>query len=252
MATSSDGFDLTGRRAMVTGGSTGIGAAVAVRLHTAGADVAAVSRAGTSPAAGVHGLSADLGDPDQLDGVVDRAAETLGGLDIVVNNAGRAAWAPLVDLDRTSFDASIALNLWAPLRICQLAHTHLAAGTDPVVVMMGSIDATRPSAGASIYGATKAGLAAATVALAKEWQTDGIRVVQVDPGLVDTPLAAQAVAAVRADDARINLAGRVGEPDEIAGLVHWLVSPLGRFANATSFRIDGGALALGPFDDTID
>ncbi|NCG38455.1 MAG: SDR family oxidoreductase, partial [Actinobacteria bacterium] len=67
-------------------------------------------------------------------------------------------------------------------------------------------------------------------------------------GLIDTPLASDAVAAVRADNAPINMVGRVGEPDEIAGLVHYLVSPLGRFANGTSYRVDGGALGLGPFD----
>ena len=91
-------------------------------------------------------------------------------------------------------------------------------------------------------------MAAATVAMAKEWMVDGIRVNQIDPGLVDTALAADAVDAVRAEDAQINMVGRVGRPDEIAGLVHYLVAPVGQFANGTSYRVDGGALGLGPFD----
>ncbi len=247
------GFDLTDRRALVTGASTGIGAAIAVRLAGAGARVAAVSRSGRAPELdGVSAMGADLSDPDQLDGVVDRAVYEFGGLDIVVNNAGVADWRPVAELDRDYFDDLVDLNLWAPFRICQLAHPHLAASDDAAVVNIGSIDATRPSAGGSVYGATKAALAAATVALAKEWMNDGIRVNEVDPGLVETPLAADAVAAVRAADARINMVGRVGNPEEIAGLVHYLVAPIGRFANGASFRVDGGALALGPFDTKGD
>ena len=76
----------------------------------------------------------------------------------------------------------------------------------------------------------------------------GIRVNQVNPGLVDTQLTSQIVRSLKESGERINIVGRVGLPDEIAGLVHYLVAPVGRFANGTSFRIDGGALALGPFD----
>ena len=243
------GFDLSGRRAMVTGGSTGIGAAVAERLAAAGARVVAVSRSGGAPdIAGVEPLVCDLGDPDQGDAVVDRAAESLGGLDILVNNAGGAEWRAVAELDRRYFDSLVSLNLWAPLRLCQLAHRYLAAGQSPSVVMVGSIDSVRPSPGGAVYGATKAALGAAVVALAKEWMADGIRVNQVDPGLVDTPLAADAVAAVRDADARINAVGRVGSPEEIAGLVHYLVAPVGGFANGACFTVDGGALTLGPFD----
>ncbi|MEM7274275.1 MAG: SDR family oxidoreductase [Actinomycetota bacterium] len=251
------GFDLSGRRAVVTGASTGIGAAVATRLAAAGAEVVAVSRSGRLPAANfeatgrpapITALAADLADPEELDGVIEAAVARLGGLDILVNNAGRGEWQPLADLERARFDALIELNLWAPLRLCQLAAPHLAAGREPAVVMIGSIDAIRPSAGGVVYGATKAALAAATVALSKEWMGDGIRINQVDPGLIDTPMAADVVASVRSDGAQINLAGRVGEPEEIAGLVHYLVAPVGRFANGAAFRVDGGALALGPFD----
>ncbi len=197
----------------------------------------------------VSPLALDLADPAQLDTCVDRAVELLGGgIDIVVNNAGRADWVPLAEVDRPLFDDLVGLNLWAPLRICQLAHPHLAASDDAAVVMIGSIDAVRPSAGGVVYGATKAALAAATVALAKEWRDDAIRVTQVDPGLIDTPMAAPVVAELSAEGFGTNLAGRAGTGDEIAALVHYLVSPAGRFANGASFRVDGGALAMGPFD----
>lgn len=193
-------------------------------------------------------LVADLSDAEAVDAVIDEAVAELGGLDILVNNAGRSDWQPLSDLDRGHFDSLIGLNLWAPLRLCQLAHPYLAASDDSAVVMIGSVDAVRPSAGGAVYGATKAGLGAATVALAKEWRADGIRVTQVDPGLVDTTMAAEVVAVLKESGNSINLAARPGRVDEIAALVHYLVAPAGRFANGASFRIDGGAIALGPFD----
>ena len=244
-------FELIGRRAVVTGASTGIGAAIAVRLAGAGADVVAVSRSGRVPQAGgsIRSLVADLSDPNGLDGVIPAAVAKLGGLDILINSAGRADWFPLSDLDREHFNGLVGLNLWAPLRLCQMAHPHLAAGRDSAVVMIGSVDAVRPSAGGAVYGATKAGLAAVTVALAKEWQADGIRVTQVDPGIVDTPTAADVIRELAAAGVSVNIAGRAGKPDEVAALVHYLVAPAGRFANGASFRLDGGAVALGPFDN---
>ena len=243
-------FDLTGRRAVVTGASAGIGAAIAARLAGAGADVVAVSRSGGVPEAdrSIRSLVADLSNPDDVDGVIPAAVAELGGLDILVNNAGRGDWLPLSELDRQYFDGLVGLNLWAPLRLCQLAHPHLAAGDDCAVVMIGSVDAVRPSAGGAVYGATKAGLGAVTVALAKEWKGDGIRVNQVNPGMVDTPMAADAIRELAAAGASVNIAGRAGKPDEIAALVHYLVAPAGRFATGASFRLDGGAVALGPFD----
>ncbi len=244
------GFSLTARRAVVTGASAGIGAAIAARLAGAGASVVAVSRSGRRPEGegDIRPLVADLADADQVDTVIERAVAVLGGLDILVNNAGRGDWRDLADIDRAYFDQLVGLNLWAPLRLCQRARPHLAASTAGVVVMIGSVDAVRPSAGGVVYGASKAGLAAATVALAKEWADDGIRVTQVDPGIVDTPMAAEVVTELEAAGFGVNIVRRAGTPEEIAGLVHYLVSPLGGFATGVSFRLDGGAVAMGPFD----
>ena len=196
----------------------------------------------------VEGLAADLSDAEAVDGMIPEAVRRLGGLDILVNNAGRGDWRPLSDIDREYFDGLVGLNLWAPLRLCQLARPHLAAGDHPAVVMIGSVDAVRPSAGGAVYGATKAALSAVTVALAKEWRADGIRVTQVDPGIVDTPLARSVLADPDVTGRTANIVGRAGKPEEVAALVHYLVAPAGRFANGTSFRLDGGAVALGPFD----
>ena len=243
------GPDRSGRiRVVVTGGSTGIGAAIARQLSASGAAVVAVSRSGRSPADGVVGLASDLSVADDLDSVIEAAIGDLGGLDVLVNNAGVADWQPFGDFERDEFDATMRLNVWAPLRLSQLARPYLAVSDNASIVMIGSVDAKRPSAGAALYGSSKAALSALTVVLAKEMASDGVRVVQVDHGLVDTPLAADAVDAMRSSARSINLLNRAGRPDEVAGLVGYLVSDLGRFATGTSFTVDGGALASGLFD----
>ncbi len=252
-------FSMDGRKVLVTGASSGIGAAIAVRLAAAGANVAAVSRSGRVPgdaldtgAGTITAVVADLSDRAQVDTVVHRAVDALGGLDTVVNNAGRGDWLPNASLTEDFFDAMIGLNLWAPLRICQHAHPHLgaaaASGQDAAVVMIGSVDAVRPSAGSTVYGATKAALGAVTVALAKEWAAELIRVTQVNPGLVHTTMSQAMIAELDTAGVSVNIAGRPGHPDEIAALVHYLVAPAGRFATGASYRVDGGALAQGPFD----
>lgn len=242
-----DDLSLDGRRALVTGASTGIGAAIAARLRAAGAEVVGASRRGIAPD-GVVGIRADLLDDHDVDHLVDRTVAELGGLDILVNNAGGAEWRQLEHIDRTYFDQLMGLNVWVPLRLAQKARRWLQASGTGAMVMIGSVDAVRPSAGAAVYGATKAGLGAITITLAKEWMDDGIRVNQINPGLVDTPLAAEAVEQIQADGARINLAGRVGMPEEIAALAHLLVAPAGGFINGACLPADGGALVLGPFD----
>ena len=239
-------FDLTGRRAVVSGASAGIGAAIASRLAAAGASVVAVSRSGTAPDE-VTGLAADLTDQDDLDALIPKVVEMLGGLDILVNNAGKADFVGLDSVDRSHFDDMVDLNLWAPLRLCQTAHPHLAQSDDASVVMIGSIDAIRPSGGASVYGMTKAGLMGITVSLAREWMDDGIRINQVNPGLIDTPMAGPAIGALATSEHRYNIAGRPGTGDEVAAQVQYLVAPAGRFVTGRSFEIDGGALSLGPF-----
>ena len=259
MAPGSPAFDLTGLRAVVTGASAGIGASIATRLADAGATVVAVSRSGAVPSGEIleghtlerhgqiHGLAADLADPVALDSVIPEAVGPLGGLDILVNNAGLADFVDLPDVDRAHFDQMVGLNLWAPLRLCQAAHGELAKSDDAAVVMIGSIDAIRPSGGAAVYGATKAGLMGITISLAREWMDDGIRINQVNPGLIDTPMAADAISGLAASGARYNIAGRPGTGDEVAAQVHYLVAPEGRFVTGRSFEIDGGALSLGPF-----
>ena len=259
----SDRFGLLGRRILITGASAGIGYGIAEILGEAGAKVGLVARNGETLSRAcdslgergidAHAVTGDLSDPTDLDSVVERTVDTLGGLDIVVSNAGVAEWADALDVDREAFDRQMALNVWAPLRIAQLAHPHLVASpfADRSIVMIGSIDGDRPSGGASVYGATKGALRSMVVALAKEWKDDGIRVNLVAPGLIETPMAQSVVDGLESSPVRINLAGRAGQVSEVGGMVLYLVSSLGRFTNGTRFTVDGGALASGPFDGLV-
>lgn len=255
---SANHFSVVGRRIVVTGASKGIGGGIATRLADAGAEVVVVARTETELidfCAGherLYPVVADVGVEEDLERIVASAVNVLGGIDVFVNNAGIGDWKAVEEIDRAWFDGLVAVNLWAPLRLAQLAHGYLCESArttgDSVLVMIGSIDAVRPSAGGTVYGATKAGLGAMTVALAKEWMNDNIRVVQINAGLVDTPMATEAVAALSASGDRINIADRPGTVDEVAAAVHYVVSSEGRFVNATSVLVDGGALSLGPFD----
>ncbi len=256
----SDRFGLAGRRVLVTGASAGIGYGIAQILGEAGARVALVARNRESltracsqlgeSGIDAHPVEADLSQSAELESVVERTVDALGGLDIVVSNAGMAEWGSTLGIDRETFDRHMALNVWAPFRVVQLAHPHLVASpfADRSVVMIGSIDGERPSGGASLYGATKGALRSMVVALAKEWRDDGIRVNLVAPGLVETPMAQTVVDELDSSPVRINLVGRAGQITEIGGMVLYLVSSLGRFTNGTRFTVDGGALASGPFD----
>jgi NAD(P)-dependent dehydrogenase (short-subunit alcohol dehydrogenase family) len=251
-------FDLSGKVAIVTGASSGIGAAIGRVFAEAGCSVALVARRADRLGELVaelndEGLSAvaiiaDLGKQSDIERVVAETVELFGRLDILVNNAARDRDIPLLELDRDSLDWLIDVNLWAPIRLCQLAHPHLAASDAAAIVNVGSVDGTRPSAGAIAYGATKAGLTALTVALAKEWSPDGIRVNIIEPGLVRTEMAAPLIKQAEAAGINVNPARTFGEPEHIAAMALYLASPAGRFTTGTTYRVDGGALITGPFD----
>jgi NAD(P)-dependent dehydrogenase (short-subunit alcohol dehydrogenase family) len=251
-------FDLTGRVAIVTGASSGIGAAIGRVFAEAGCAVALVARRAdrlaelvselTSEGLTAYAIAADLGEQSDVDRIVPEVIERFGHLDILVNNAARDRDTLLVDLDRAELDWMIDVNLWAPIRLCQLAHPYLAASDAAAIVNIGSVDGTRPSAGAIAYGATKAGLTAMTVALAKEWSADGIRVNIIEPGLIRTEMAAPLIEQAEAAGINVNPARTFGEPEQIAAMALYLASPAGRFTTGTTYRVDGGALISGPFD----
>lgn len=242
-------FRLNGRRAFVTGASRGIGRAIGLALAEAGADVALTARNEgrlNALAAEVEALGRravvvplDLGSLEAIGPAIDAAAKEMGGLDILVNNAGVTYRGGFGIDDPAEFDRMFDINLGAVLFGCQAARPHLAATGGGVIVNIGSIAGTK---GTGLYGASKQGVHALTRGFSREYANDGIRVVALAPGQVDTDMTAR----VRANPAELNTMlhhtaqRRVADPAEIAASVVYLASPAAGFITGTTIAIDGG------------
>jgi NAD(P)-dependent dehydrogenase (short-subunit alcohol dehydrogenase family) len=241
-------------RTLVTGGTRGIGAAIAHRLAAAGHDLVlgyrADRRAAEETAASVRALgvacelvAADLGDPTGVEALFAGAGRPLTG---VVNNAGWAGpLGPLAEADPDVVRRVVEVNLVGPLLVARAAVRALGrsyGGPGGVLVNISSGAATLGSPGEYVhYAAAKAGLDTLTLGLGKEAGADGVRVVGVAPGAIRTRMHADSGDADRLD--RIGGAvplGRVGEPDEIAATVAWLMSPEASYVTATTVRVAGG------------
>lgn len=183
------------RRALVTGASSGIGAAVARRLARAGHRVALVARRRERLEAlleelgpGHLALPCDLTDAAALERAVAAAGEALGGLDLVVNNAGIGYRARVADLEPELLAQVIATNLTAPLLVCRAALPHLRRGKRPVMVLVSSVLGRRGYPTQAAYAATKAGVCSLGESLRLEWEREGIAVCTLDPGLTRTEI----------------------------------------------------------------
>lgn len=240
-----------GRVALVTGGSRGIGAAIAERLASEGAHVtltyaareddarATVARIAAA-GGGARALQADLADPEAAAAVVEAVVREAGRLDILVNNAGVGVLEPLEAITAASALRQLTVNLVSPLIAVRAAAPHLAL-TGGAVVSVSSINGARPVAGASVYSATKAGLEAVTRALAAELGPSGVRVNAVAPGPTDTEM----LAGVTSPEARETLArqtplGRLGRAEDIARVVAFLAHPDAGWINGEVVTCSGG------------
>ncbi|AYY97950.1 SDR family NAD(P)-dependent oxidoreductase [Burkholderia multivorans] len=243
---------LQGKRALVTGGSRGIGAAIAKRLAADGADVAITYEKSAERAQAVVAeietlgrravaIQADSADPAAVRAAVDRAADTLGGLDILVNNAGIFRAGSLDALTLHDIDATLNVNVRAVIVASQAAARHLGEGGS--IVSTGSCLATRvPDAGMSLYAASKAALIGWTQGLARDLGPRGITVNIVHPGSTDTDMNPADGEHADAQLARMAIP-RYGKADDVAALVAFVVGPEGRSINGTGLTIDGGANA---------
>ncbi|MDN7477568.1 SDR family NAD(P)-dependent oxidoreductase [Burkholderia multivorans] len=243
---------LQGKRALVTGGSRGIGAAIAKRLAADGADVAITYEKSAERAQAVVAeietlgrravaIQADSADPAAVRAAVDRAADTLGGLDILVNNAGIFRAGSLDALTLDDIDATLNVNVRAAIVASQAAARHLGEGGS--IVSTGSCLATRvPDAGMSLYAASKAALIGWTQGLARDLGPRGITVNIVHPGSTDTDMNPSDGEHADAQLARMAIP-RYGKADDVAALVAFVVGPEGRSINGTGLTIDGGANA---------
>lgn len=242
--------EFTGRRALVTGGTRGIGAAVAQRLLDAGAEVVVTARSRTdaTPAAATF-VPGDLGTSEGVKAIAAEALATLGGLDILVNNAGGTRVFPdgSPTIPDEEWHRDLALNLLAAVRLTNAVLPALRRSKAAAIVNISSTAATMPFGPTAHYGAAKAALDAYSRTLAVELAPSGIRVNVVSPGPISTP---------NSDELRKTFPGisgdewlqyvplhRIGVTDDIAEVVGLLASDRGNWLTGVNYRVDGGMTA---------
>jgi NAD(P)-dependent dehydrogenase (short-subunit alcohol dehydrogenase family) len=249
---------LDGQKAIVTGGGSGIGRATCRLMAEHGAQVAVLDVNGDSAQAvadDIDGIAfaTDVGDPDVLRQTVDAASSALGGLSIIYNNAGTSAFGKLHEMDVAEWDRVLRVNLtgvWAGIRA---AVPHLLAGGGGSIVSTASISGTRPAAGESPYAASKAAVAALTATAALEY-APSIRVNAVSPGMIRTGMTEPMFEFMPNQTERFEKGtpvGRVGVPEDIAGVVVFLCSDLARFVTGQNIVADGGLTLHGSGVDGI-
>jgi len=254
-------FSFEGKKALVTGGGRGIGRAIALAFAQQGADVAIAARgreelehvAGEIRALGrkasVHVV--DMGDTPKAVEMVDAAARALGGLDVLVNNAGGITELPgsigqLAETTLDAFDAMYALNVRSPLFAAVAASKHIAKqGKGGAILNIVSIDAVFPAPTEGIYGSAKAALANITKVLGYELGKDRIRVNAIAPGVIETRLTEPWLKTdeQRADRASFYPLGRVGVPDDVAAAAVYLCSDEAGWVSGNVLYVTGGQLA---------
>ena len=242
--------DLTGRVAIVTGGSRGIGRAVSEGLAAQGARVVVASRkadaceevAAAIRDAGGEALAvpAHLGEPEDAERLVAATVEAFGGVDIVVNNAANALAEPLGGITLAGFDKSFAVNVRGPVLLVQACLAHLEVSEHSAVVNVVSAGAFLPSPGRSLYAAGKSALLSFTRSMAAELAGRGIRVNALAPGPVDTDMVRNTGEAGVAGMARATFMGRLASPDEMVGAVLYMVSDASSFMTGQCLIVDGG------------
>ncbi|WP_050626143.1 SDR family NAD(P)-dependent oxidoreductase [Bradyrhizobium viridifuturi] len=244
---------LQGKRALVTGGSRGIGAAIARRLAAEGADVAITYERSADRAEAVGAeirkqgrralaLRADSADASAVRGAVNAAAREFGGLDILVNNAGIfRGGGPIDAVTLEDIDATLAVNVRAVVVASQAAVTHMGEGGR--IINIGSNLASRvPDAGMSLYSMSKSALIAWTQGLARDLGGRGITVNIVHPGSTNTDMNPADGEQAEAQRARMAIK-RYGKADDVAALVAFVAGPEAGSINGAGLTVDGGANA---------
>jgi NAD(P)-dependent dehydrogenase (short-subunit alcohol dehydrogenase family) len=247
-----DLFSLSGKRALVTGGSSGIGLAMATAVGRAGAELILVARrepelqaaAAELAEAGVkaHVRPADLGDRTAIDGLATATLAEFGAPDILINSAGVNLRPPLDELTMADWDASIAVNLDAPFLLGQHFGPLMAERGWGRIINVGSQQSIRAFGNSGAYGVSKAGVLALTRSQAEAWSRHGVCVNAIAPGFVRTPLTA----AVFADPAREaalaarTMVGRNGRTDDFAGIAVFLAGNASAYVTGQTIFVDGG------------
>lgn len=246
-------FDLSGKVAVVTGANTGIGQAIALALAEAGADIAAVGRTPaeeTVAKARALGrkaeiISADLSTIEPVGRVVDEAVEKLGGLHILVNNAGIIRRNDSVDFTEEDWDAVIDTNLKSVFFLCQAAGRHMITQGSGKIINIASMLTFQGGIRVPSYTASKSGIGGLTKLLANEWSAKGINVNAIAPGYIAT----NNTTALQADETRNRQiveripAGRWGKASDLGGAAVFLSSSASDYIDGHVLAVDGGWLA---------
>ncbi|GAA2076248.1 SDR family oxidoreductase [Pseudolysinimonas kribbensis] len=239
-----------GLTAVVTGGSSGIGAAIAERLAGGGARVAVLDRDPDRAADGVLAVAADISDDASVRAAIQRVVDELGGIDILVNNAGIGAQGTVADNPDDEWARVLDVNVVGTARVSRAALPALRASRHAAIVNICSIVATAGLPNRVLYSASKGAVLAMTRAMAADHLREGIRVNCVHPGTADTPWVGRLLA--DADDPAAERAalearqphGRLVSPDEVAEAVAYLADPRNGSTTGASIAVDGGMQEL--------
>ena len=242
--------ELTGLVAVVTGGASGIGAAIAKRLRAAGARVAVFDLRADAAEHADLAVAVDVADDASVRAGIDRVAAELGGIDILVNNAGIGAQGTIESNADDEWHRVLDVNVVGMVRVARAALPHLRRSSAAAIVNTSSIAATAGLPDRALYSASKGAVAALTRAMAADHLREGIRVNAVNPGTADTPWV-ERLLSVAADPAAERAAlearqphGRLVSADEVADAVAYLAGPTAGSTTGVALAVDGGMQAL--------
>ncbi|MDG1878578.1 MAG: SDR family NAD(P)-dependent oxidoreductase [Acidimicrobiales bacterium] len=245
---------LAGLTTIVTGASSGIGEGVAARFVTEGATVFAAARSEVT-IDGITWVPTDVADPVSVNALVANAVSASGRLDAIVNNAGVQVEKPIEHTTDADFDRIMDVNVRGVFNCCRAAVRQMAAQTGGgSIINIGSVAGNLADHGMAVYNASKGAVHSLTRAVATDNGHQGVRCNAISPGWIMTALADAAFdladdpAAARSAAIRKHPVGRMGTPDDIAGLAVYLASPEAAFVSGSCFTIDGGLTAQSPIN----